>query len=79
MSYARFGNDSDVYVIGSKLSNESDGWVCYCWSTGVGFAEFGRLIHLQTHLEWHVSQGQKVPQRCLDRVAKELAALPSET
>ena len=61
MSYARWGDDSDVYVI--------NGDTCFC---GPKPFHSKTLRGLRRHLEAHVRRGDKVPARAFARIDREL-------
>jgi hypothetical protein len=66
MSYCRAGVDSSVYVI----AHVDGGMACYC-----GRDEADRLLtkpEMLGHLLAHRASGDKVPQRALDRLVKEI-------
>lgn len=72
MSYCRFSEESDVYVIAT-----SDGkkplWECVGCS--LTKENYGKTVHTRTamlcHLSHHKGIGDKVPQRAIDRLKKE--------
>lgn len=70
MSYARFGEGSDVYVFLSAAG----AFVCcgcsLCESVSVDFDHTAALIE---HLERHREAGDKVPQSCVDGLLAEQA------
>lgn len=74
MSYARMSGDSDVYVY-----EHSSGFIecCGCRLTAAeeyedfGFARLSTAREALAHLEWHVREGDRVPQRAFDRIRKE--------
>jgi hypothetical protein len=72
MSYCRYGEDSDVYLIQC-----SAGYECKVSGGRTGFlvktpkAALRKLLALR-------SGGLKVPQRAIDRLEHELAAKPSQ-
>lgn len=79
MSYARMnGIDSDVYVY-----EHSSGFIecCGCRLTApeehedFGFARLSTAREALTHLEWHVREGDKVPERAFERIREEHADL----
>ena len=71
MSYCRYGEDSDIYLIRC-----SDGYECTVSNGRTGFsvktpeAALRKLLSLQ-------SDGLKVPQRAIDRLEREIAEKPS--
>lgn len=74
MSYARFDDDSDVYIYHHYM-----GFIecCGCWITDpengedVGFAKLETPRRAIRHLMEHVSRGYKVPERTFDRIYEE--------
>lgn len=65
MSYARFGDDSDVYIYsdGEKLN------CCGCFLDGdFASAEFENICE---HLLRHLSAGHMVPRYCIERLFVE--------
>lgn len=75
MSYARFnGVDSEVYVY-----EHANGFIecCGCRLTAadegedVGFARLSTAREALTHLEWHVREGDKVPERAFTGIREE--------
>jgi hypothetical protein len=74
MSYARMSDDSDVYVY-----EHYAGFIecCGCRLTvaeeyeDFGFARLSTAREALAHLEWHVREGDKVPQRAFDRIREE--------
>lgn len=74
MSYARMSSESDVYVY-----EHCAGFIecCGCRLTApdewedVGFAKLSTAREALEHLEWHVREGDLVPQRAFDRVREE--------
>lgn len=75
MSYARFnGTDSEVYVY-----EHSAGFIecCGCRLTAaeegedLGFARLSTAREALVHLDWHVREGDLVPQRAFDRIREE--------
>lgn len=68
MSYCRKGPDSDVYVIRTGTF-----WQCLgCWIPGTGQAFVGHShAEMIDHLWDHLANGDRVPQRALDRLAAE--------
>lgn len=74
MSYARMSDDSDVYVY-----KHYAGFIecCGCRLTAAeeyedfGFARLSTAREALDHLEWHVREGDKVPQRAFDRIREE--------
>lgn len=76
MSYARFGQESDVYVFsdGDRLHCV---WcrLCRAFESAV-YAEYPDMI---AHLEEHRAAGHKVPDYALERLRQEGALHPSVT
>lgn len=80
MSYCRNdGQESDVYVIASGENAVLGGarrsvWICYCgedWSPGnKSYTRQGMVDHLLEHRR----RGDRVPDRALDRLRKEIDA-----
>ncbi len=75
MSYARMnGVDSDVYIF-----EHAGGFIecCGCRLTApedyedVGFARLSTAREALAHLEWHVREGDKVPERAFERIREE--------
>lgn len=75
MSYARFnGTDSDVYVY-----EHSAGFIecCGCRLTApeeyedFGFARLSTAREALAHLEWHVREGDMVPERAFNLIKEE--------
>ena len=75
MSYARFnGTDSEVYVY-----EHSAGFIecCGCRLTApeeyedLGFARLNTAREALAHLDWHVREGDLVPQRAFNRIREE--------
>lgn len=75
MSYARMnGVDSDVYVY-----EHCAGFIecCGCRLTApeeyedVGFARLSTAREALAHLEWHVREGDRVPDRAFERIKEE--------
>jgi hypothetical protein len=84
MSYARFGEDSDVYVFATRYNIEC----CGCWlqerkwindpdalfkgylkSVGeVIQTVFNSNEEMLVHLEKHIAKGHAVPEYCLERL-----------
>lgn len=64
MSYARFGKDSDVYLI----KHVDGGWRCYCNSN----TKLDSLEDVEAHLMNHQLRGDKVPKCTLERVREEM-------
>ncbi len=75
MSYARFGEDSDVYIYKSTDKDGNDVWVCDEVSR---VYEFKTIPELLKHLEEHIKNGDKVPGYCFQELLDELEneALP---
>lgn len=69
MSYARMGNDSDVYVLAI-----SEGLTCMaCRLLGDDLASYnGDEKQMLRHLTQHRKNGHKVPQRTFDRIMREM-------
>lgn len=68
MAYARFGKDSDVYVMCS-----GEEWVCVsCLLIGASPFVCVSLLSLNQHLLDHVIAGHKVPQHTFERVYREI-------
>lgn len=67
MSYCRYSDDSDVYVISSGRYI----FTCFCHPTFVCKTRQEMLAHLQEH----IANGDKVPQRAIDRLNKEIASV----
>jgi hypothetical protein len=75
MSYARMnGIDSDVYVY-----EHANGFIecCGCRLTApeeyedFGFARLSTAREALAHLDWHIRDGDKVPERALNRIRGE--------
>lgn len=74
MSYARFSDDSDVYIF-----EHANGFIqcCGCLITEAEPPEWAGFYNAQTaremihHIYQHMSIGHKVPDRCLERINKE--------
>lgn len=75
MSYARMnGVDSDVYIF-----EHAGGFIecCGCRLTApedyedFGFARLSTAREALAHLEWHVREGDKVPERAFERIREE--------
>jgi hypothetical protein len=70
MSYCRAGEDSDVYVYPS-----GNGIVCCsCPMIGEDLAVTSAL-NMLTHLQGHMSRGDKVPRAALERLLREAGFL----
>lgn len=71
MSYARFTNDSDVYVYADR-----DGFMCWVAGAGDAFDDrhFGEdeLPELIKYLEDMKAAGYAVPDYCLESLREEL-------
>jgi hypothetical protein len=66
MSYAKFGEESDVYVI--KSTNEGrEVLVCFCTPQFTCVSEQGMLDHLNKH----VKDGDNVPGEAIRRLLAE--------
>ena len=75
MSYARFSGDSDVYVYehyagfieccGCRFSPISEG------EEYEVFPRFSTAREALTHLDWHVREGDMVPERAFLRIKEE--------
>lgn len=69
MAYARQGPDSDVYVFATDAGYEC----CGCPMQGEPMiAEFATAEELITHLERHMSRGDKVPPDCIPTIRADL-------
>lgn len=74
MSYARFNAESDIY-----LYEHCAGYIecCGCRLTApeehedFGFARLSTAREALEHIEWHVREGDKVPQFTFDRIREE--------
>lgn len=74
MSYARFGFGSDVYIYEHYM-----GFIecCGCWITEpdeweqVGFFKANTAREILDHIDHHIEQGHKVPERCIQRIKEE--------
>lgn len=81
MSYARFGDDSNVYIYHHYM-----GFIecCGCWITEPEYGELIGFARLETprraimHLMEHVSRGYMVPERAFDRIYEEYAECMDE-
>lgn len=72
MSYCRAnGQDSDVYVIAttSSSSEKTVWWCCGCKREGCAVDNRQEMIG---HLERHVAEGDKVPERAFERLRREI-------
>lgn len=71
MSYARMGNDSNVYVIGTQIDGVD---VLECvWCTLQEEPYFSESIKkFIEHLMEHLKKGEKVPKYVFDRLFTEL-------
>lgn len=69
MSYCRFGEDSDVYVIESGDEDGDSCWVCFC---GEKSFQCGGKMEMLGHLSGHMLKGDKVPISALERLWKEV-------
>lgn len=67
MSYCRTGEDSDVYVVWNM-----HGYNCLSCSLTLNYkwpdACFATPNDMLSHLQLHQGAGQKVPDRCIDRI-----------
>jgi hypothetical protein len=74
MSYCRNnGTDSDVYVIATaNAKTQKPGW----WCCGCDFENnfFETRPEMVEHLLQHRREGDKVPDRALERLRREIAA-----
>lgn len=69
MSYARFGDESDVYVY-----SHCDGSLqcCACRITGMGGKwAYDTTDEILAHLEKHIARGDKVPDYCIEGLKAE--------
>lgn len=71
MSYARWGDDSDVYVYGS----DEDTLHCVMCLLVNGKSFTGNLIEMRDHLIIHTYKEHKVPARAIKRLEDEIAEL----
>lgn len=67
MSYARFGEESDVYVYAS-----TSGFSC-CGCSLTPTYDFVSRTALLLHLQQHIAHGDRVPGYALNRLRRELA------
>lgn len=67
MSYARFGEASDVYVYAS-----TSGFSC-CGCSLTDTSDFVSRTALLLHLKQHLAHGDRVPDYALTRLRTELA------
>jgi hypothetical protein len=66
MSYARMGDDSDVYVYSTGYS-----LICqWCWG---GNRDFYSTADMLTHLDEHRAAGERVPDRCYEGLREDQA------
>jgi len=71
VSYCRFGDDSDVY-----LMRTGSGW----WCCGCALADTPKQLEVSLktrqqvldHLDKHILRGSKVPQHAVDRLHREI-------
>ena len=73
MSYIRVGDDSDIYIIRSTISNNRLE-CCGCILDPLlrnEFPTFGSVDELLVHVEKHKAVGHKVPQRFYDNILRE--------
>ena len=69
MSYARTGENSDVYV----YSPNGDYWICGGCKVHSGTScEFRSLVDLRIHMGWHLYSGHKVPAKVFAHIESEL-------
>lgn len=72
MSYCRWGEDSDVYVIG-------EGDCLCCCACGIGISvRFKTRTQMIEHLEQHRKDGDKVPQYAIERLFDEIKTKGNE-
>ena len=74
MAYARFGDDSDVYVYLSEHEGGRRGYEC-CRCTLHGeppeWPAFGSTAEVIAHIESHEAAGQRVPEGTIDELRKD--------